>query len=157
MIQLNIHHIPEEGLSIDTTVPVEELHLEKDKRITDITPLVCELKASMVDKDLVVRGSSTMVLNCKCDRCLCDMEEVIESDDICIVIENSPEIVDLTNDIREDILLAFPQLFLCKSDCKGLCFSCGQDLNEDQCHCGEQTDEDSPWDTLDKLNFDDHK
>lgn len=157
MLELNIHHIPENGLDIDTTIPAETLELANDKRIKDVTPLVCEFKATMVDKDLVVRGTSTLVVNCSCDRCLQDIEEVISSDDVCIVIENTPEIVDLTNDIREDILLAFPQLFLCDADCKGLCFNCGQNLNKAECQCDSETESSSPWGTLDNINFDDEK
>ena len=157
MLQVNINHIPDNGLDIEATLLPEELDFKKNTRISEITPLICELKASMVDKDLVVRGTSNLVANCRCDKCLCDMELLIESEDICIVVENTPEIVDLTNDIREDILLAFPQLFVCKADCEGLCFNCGQNLNEGECQCNLKSDSSSPWDTLDNLNFDDQK
>lgn len=157
MLQINIHHIPENGLDIETTISTTDLDINPDDRIEKITPLVCELKASMVDKDLVVRGSTTMVVNCSCDRCLQKMEEIVVSEDICIVKENSPEIVDLTNDIREDILLAFPQLFLCEADCKGLCFNCGKNLNEGDCQCDSESESSSPWDTLDNINFDSDK
>lgn len=157
MLQINIHHIPESGLDIENTISTEELDITTDERISSFTPLVCELKASMVEKDLVVRGSSTMVVNCQCDRCLKELEEVIQSEDICIVKENTPEIVDLTNDIREDILLAFPQLFLCGADCKGLCFNCGKNLNEGDCQCDSEDESSSPWDALDNINFDSDK
>jgi uncharacterized protein len=157
MLQVNIKHIPESGLDIETTLSPEELDFKSNNRIQEITPVICELKASMVEKDLVIRGTSNLVANCKCDRCLQDLELLIESEDICIVIEDTPEIVDLTNDIREDILLAFPPLFVCKAECKGLCFNCGQNLNEAECQCDLESDSSSPWDTLDNLNFDDKK
>lgn len=157
MIEVNIHQIPLDGLDFEAVISVESLEIEDLKRAKKATPVVCDLHASLVEKKLIVRGEASMVVTCNCDRCLVETEVLVDTEDICIVVENTPDIVDLTKDIREDILLAFPQLFLCKSDCKGLCFSCGQDLNKDQCHCGEQADEDSPWDTLDKLNFDDQK
>ena len=157
MLQINIHHIPESGLDIDSTIPTSELEIPLGDRIKKITPLVCELKASMVEKDLVVRGNATLVANCACDRCLVEFEQVIQSEDICIVKENTPEIVDLTNDIREDILLAFPQLLLCREDCRGLCFKCGINLNEEECQCDSEDESSSPWDTLDNINFDSDK
>ena len=157
MLQINIHHIPENGLEIDTTIPSAELEINTGDRIKKITPLVCELKASMVEKDLVVRGNTTLVANVACDKCLVEYEEIIESEDICIVKENTPEIVDLTNDIREDILLAFPQLFLCSDDCKGLCYKCGINLNLEKCKCDFESETSSPWDALNNINFDSDK
>ena len=157
MVEVNIHQIPEGGLDFEATIDSKVMEIESLDRAKKISPVVCDLHAEMVEKQLVVRGEASMVLTCNCDRCLAETEVLIDTEDICIVVENSPDIVDLTNDIREDILLAFPQLFLCKSDCKGLCFSCGIDLNKDQCHCGEPIKEESPWDTLDNLNFDDEK
>jgi uncharacterized protein len=35
--------------------------------------------------------------------------------------------------IREQVLLALPLAVLCQDDCKGLCITCGQDLNEQEC------------------------
>jgi len=157
MIEINIHQIPEAGMDIETALPAEILEINEPERIIEMTPVICELKASMLNKDLVVRGDATIIAQCKCDRCLKDVEKDIYAEDICIVVENCPDKVDLTNDIREDILLAFPQTYLCKEDCKGLCFQCGINLNDKQCQCGETQKTDSPWNALDSLNFEDEK
>jgi len=37
--------------------------------------------------------------------------------------------------IREQVLLALPTRPLCDEDCRGLCPSCGADLNEGDCRC----------------------
>jgi uncharacterized protein len=37
--------------------------------------------------------------------------------------------------IREQVLLALPTRPLCDEDCRGLCPSCGVDLNEGDCRC----------------------
>ncbi len=37
----------------------------------------------------------------------------------------------------EDIMLAIPTHKLCREDCRGLCFSCGSDLNQGDCKCGQ--------------------
>ena len=64
------------------------------------------------------------------------------------------EPVDLTEDIREDLVLMFPDQFLCKEDCLGICPKCGQNLTEAQCECDTSSDweeEESPWDALKDL------
>ncbi len=38
--------------------------------------------------------------------------------------------VDLVPLLREELILATPQAPLCRPDCRGLCPSCGEDLNE---------------------------
>ena len=157
MLVINKHQIPESGMDVETTLPASILEIDDPERVVEMTPIVCELKAALLNDDLIVRGDATVIAQCRCDRCLEDVEVDIYADDICIVVENCPDKVDLTNDIREDILLAFPQTYLCKEDCKGLCFQCGINLNNEQCQCGEVVENNSPWNALDSLNFDDEK
>ena len=45
------------------------------------------------------------------------------------------DIVDVTEPLRESLLLAEPIQALCKEDCKGLCPVCGADLNSGDCGC----------------------
>jgi uncharacterized protein len=44
-------------------------------------------------------------------------------------------ILDLTEVIRQDLLLALPMYPVCRSKCKGLCPHCGQNWNEGACEC----------------------
>jgi len=43
--------------------------------------------------------------------------------------------LDVTDDIRQEILLSYPVLFICKEECLGLCLRCGKNLNEGPCNC----------------------
>ncbi len=47
---------------------------------------------------------------------------------------------DLDEVVTEDVFLNLPAKFLCKSDCKGMCFKCGQDLNSGSCSCEKDID-----------------
>lgn len=43
--------------------------------------------------------------------------------------------------VRDAVALALPLRPLCRADCKGLCATCGRDLNEGPCGCAqEETD-----------------
>jgi len=43
--------------------------------------------------------------------------------------------------VMEQIELSIPMKFVCREDCKGLCYRCGADLNEGACLCrNEETD-----------------
>ena len=48
--------------------------------------------------------------------------------------------VDVTPAVREELILAVPQYVVCRDDCRGLCPSCGHDLNAGPCGCAPPTD-----------------
>lgn len=58
--------------------------------------------------------------------------------------------LDLAETARTDILLELPAKFLCTEDCKGLCPTCGQDLNLGGCSC-EKKEIDPRWKALDSF------
>lgn len=45
--------------------------------------------------------------------------------------------IDLTDALRDNVLLELPMKPLCSEECKGLCPKCGQNLNEGVCSCQE--------------------
>jgi uncharacterized protein len=49
-------------------------------------------------------------------------------------------VVDVTPAVREELILAVPQYVVCRDDCRGLCPSCGHDLNASPCGCAPATD-----------------
>jgi uncharacterized protein len=48
-------------------------------------------------------------------------------------------LLDLTEALREQILLDLPMRPLCRPDCRGLCVECGRNLNEGPCGCVQET------------------
>jgi uncharacterized protein len=59
--------------------------------------------------------------------------------------------VDLSELIRERILLELPFMPLCSVGCRGLCSKCGIDRNLNSCYCTER-DVDPRWAVLKNLN-----
>lgn len=51
------------------------------------------------------------------------------------VLPYNGEYIDLTETIRENLILSEPMKVLCRPDCKGLCPQCGANLNEGPCSC----------------------
>ncbi|MDO8548922.1 MAG: DUF177 domain-containing protein [Ignavibacteria bacterium] len=44
----------------------------------------------------------------------------------------------LNKELRDYAILSIPMKKLCSEDCKGLCFRCGKNLNDDSCDCKTQ-------------------
>ncbi len=49
-------------------------------------------------------------------------------------------ILDLAEVLRQDVLITIPLQALCQDGCRGLCPSCGQNLNQGSCTCQAETD-----------------
>jgi uncharacterized protein len=58
--------------------------------------------------------------------------------------------VELTDLLREQILLEVPLKTLCKEECRGLCPHCGINLNTGNCECAQAT-ADPRWEALKDL------
>ncbi len=92
-----------------------------------------------------VEGEIDFSLTGECTRCLERAtnyynaefgEEVSEDCDEGYSVIN--DTVDLTKIVDDAILMQIPVTFLCKEDCKGLCFKCGKNLNYAECECKKQ-------------------
>ncbi|GAC1465961.1 MAG: hypothetical protein PVSMB7_10840 [Chloroflexota bacterium] len=58
--------------------------------------------------------------------------------------------IDLTEALRQNLLLAVEIVPLCSADCKGLCATCGANLNNEPCICSPP-EESSPFAVLQGL------
>lgn len=52
--------------------------------------------------------------------------------------------IDLTEVLRQEILLHFPLIPVCSKSCLGLCIVCGTDLNKQKCSCKKKDEGDKP-------------
>lgn len=73
--------------------------------------------------------------------------ETADDPDVYTIEERAVEL-DLRPALREEWLLAAPKYALCREDCKGLCPTCGADLNQGPCECPPVHD--ARWDALRK-------
>ncbi|WIV20733.1 DUF177 domain-containing protein [Paenibacillus polygoni] len=125
--------------------------IRNNKEITAVSPLQAELTLTALPGDVVdVQGPLTAEVDMLCSRCLGNVHEHLdmkfaeqfkqgtepedadEEDDTLYVDE---DIVNLDPFMEEYFLLHLPFAPLCKPDCKGLCPTCGTDLNQSSCDC----------------------
>lgn len=103
-------------------------------------------RAGIVTLEYRLKAPMTLV----CDRCLDEFENVYEYDFSHILVTHlsneeagedyvlcKDNILDLDELAISDLLLQLPSKILCKDDCKGLCFVCGQNMNEATCECSK--------------------
>lgn len=158
MILINTCHI-QPDIPLDVSGSESPDILDLPDHVSAKGKIHYQLSASMAGQDLLVRGTASVKLNAECARCADEIHPDITANDICIMRENCPDQeVDITDEIREEILLAVPNRFLCSEECQGLCPHCGANLNREKCTCKVSSDDaftapsaDSPWSVLDQL------
>ncbi|MCS6831440.1 MAG: DUF177 domain-containing protein [Armatimonadota bacterium] len=130
---------------------IEDLHV--------LVPIQGNLRFTNTGDLLLVRGFLHTSVELECSRCLrlfemplfCEVEEQVElraiaarpfeHPQVTIVPEKGDtlflegNILDLTELIRQMLLVALPIKPLHDAECKGLCPTCGADLNEGECSC----------------------
>ena len=151
---VNVAHIEKRGFTISGELPPKIFDIKNSNRLRCTNPLRYELHISLVSKAVLVAGKVSTVLHCKCDRCLTVYAHPLTNDGVCHFVDiPGDRQLDLTAKIREDMLIIFPQKFLCMQNCAGLCSSCGENLNIRKCNCGQCEDTFGVWSGLDKLRL----
>ena len=164
MIKINTSHIlPDTPYLLEGTEPADVLELppDSDPPLAPAGDITYHLSAVMAGADLIVTGTASVPLATVCARCLDDIRVTIAVKDLCFHFEKVRDLeVDLTDEVREELLLAVPSCFYWSPDCKGICPMCGANLNHASCSCDTQQAEPepdaaapSPWDQLDALNL----
>ncbi len=113
-----------------------------------------EFVAEKIGDEVLIRGIVSIPFLFRCSRCNDIFKRELKIEDFtrtCHISMDS-EIIDLTDDVREDILLALPSYWVCSEECRGLCFQCGANLNKTNCKC-ERRNNNNIWDVLNKLNI----
>ena len=98
-----------------------------------------------------LQGEITAVVSSRCAKCLEDVTIPLKAElDAQFAREPDPEDPDLysfegskadiTDAVRDALLLELPYRFICSEDCKGLCPRCGVNLNHGSCNCKPDTD-----------------
>ena len=145
---IRIHHLDDDVSS-----------LVRDAKI--VSPLNGDLVFTRTGEGVLVTGRLTTSGRAVCRRCAGDFVANIELDleetfmmthdvstgarlEIKADSVNEENLIDewhmldLSEIMRQNLVLAMPPFPVCRQECKGLCPHCGHDLNEGPCDCADE-------------------
>jgi uncharacterized protein len=137
-----------------------------DLGMRDGHPSGVQVSGSLVVQNLesrvLLNGTLSAEGRTECGRCLAEFKvrweipvEIMVLRDVAsqesegetlLILQKSGE-VDLRESLRQCAALAYPQVPVCRPDCKGLCPQCGVDRNRANCDCSEE-EVDPRWEGL---------
>jgi uncharacterized protein len=156
---IEIEGLKPDPLHIQHVYGINELKFKHQDAVLE-EPVAADFVLTHKEKDLRVEGAVRTAIRYQCSRCLKDFshplntgfnlfylpqadwkrdEEIeLKYEDMVIGYYDGIRLdIDLL--VREQIELALPMKFICREDCRGLCPSCGLDLNEGSCGCKQDT------------------
>ena len=137
------------------TVLLEDVRAEGELLATD-------------DGRVSVRARASATVRTHCSRCLEELTAPVEAElDALFSRTPDPEdpdlygfegySLDLTDAVRDALVLELPMRFLCKPDCKGLCPICGANRNVVACTCQEGGNDTNPFSALKNIVLNDEE
>ena len=134
---------------IDYTIDLSAVEMDGYRPFVTPVQVVGDIRAFASSAELHVTVSYAFSM--PCNRCLTETRKELshsishvlvnklndeEDFDDYIVVQG--DTLDLDELIYSDIILLTPSKYVCKEDCRGLCPTCGKNLNEGGCACQKQ-------------------
>lgn len=165
---ISIGSLEQGRTALDLTGDLGVMDLEQ--WIVARTPLAVTGTIDRFGDTITIRGHARAQVEDSCSRCTRAIEHDVDaeflvfcdrrgSDDesIARALEDAGEVfyhdgikIDITDPVREAIILSLPMNPLCREDCRGLCAGCGADLNVEACRCAGRAP-DPRWEALNRL------
>ena len=151
-----------------TTIQGDPAHLKPfNDSVLEVKAIGAELAIQRAGQEFFCQGRVNARLKLECARCLGSFERALEGTTdfiICSEVEASEHLkagdgedyvvfagnnllVDMTEQVRQVLALELSLKPICSENCKGLCPSCGTDLNRQNCSCRRENT-DPRWDGL---------
>lgn len=151
---INLALIGEDGRRFQEEESSDILDLSQDTSIRFQGCIMCDVYAQIVSGNLIVQGTISVCAERECSRCGEFFSTTVKDSSFLRDYVLSPDLkqVDITEDIREAVVLQLAHFPLCSNDCKGVCLHCGMNLNLGSCECDKQ-DHGGTWGALDQLKL----
>jgi len=168
-MKIRFSEIPDDGLRLE--INDESWFPDQDLQRSEPVKSWVFMKRESDDR-VLLEGEIKTVLSYECDRCLkhyqvelgrkfkLDLEYVPGKQEVTAEHECSPSemdmmymdepVIDVFQVLYQQIFLLVPEKHICSEECKGLCPSCGVNLNTDSCNCKKDL-KSSPFDVLKNL------
>lgn len=167
MLTINVATLGEGQSKFEADVPVEDIDLADSNEFNNPIHVLHDI--NKVGDEIFIKSSLSTKVDLICDVCLddfaTDVNEQVdiiltkdtdlverEEEDVYLYSDAAPKI-DITDSVRQTLLLAIPFKKVCREDCKGLCPQCGVNLNHEQCSCTHERI-DPRWSGLKNISFD---
>ncbi len=167
-MKIDVARLDKDGEDFEGEISADILNIPVEAQVIPNSPIYYQIHVILIDDELIISGNLNINIKFRCSSCAevfldkidvkafnyayniagnYEVDEFLEGE--ITKYDALLESIDLTKDIRESILLAFPANPICDIGCAGLCPQCGINKNKETCECKPPPD--GRWDLLDGL------
>jgi uncharacterized metal-binding protein YceD (DUF177 family) len=151
-MKIHLNQIPSEGMHVEGTEPSKILELH-ERSVQPVSDIEYSLEVGLSDGGLFATGQLGLNLDLECVGCLERFRYALRVPDFACQVElTGAETVDLTEPVREDILLALPPHPHCDWNGKRVCPGVSYRLKTDAADAPLAAKPDA-WRALDQLKL----
>ena len=150
-LTIDVARLDRDGEEVEGVLDDAVLDLH-DEYLHPFAGIRYRLTVQLAGRELLARGTLEQDFEAVCSRCGADFDFTVTVPDFLASLETDEktEFADLTDELRQSIILALPTYPVCRADCRGVCPTCGKNLNEGPCTCVHE-ERDGRWGALDAL------
>ena len=158
-MKIHLHQVPETGMHLEGEEPPSILELPEEGHSRATGPVHYSLEVGRNDDGLWATGTLAVDLELQCARCGEKFIYPLELNEVALQVELAgPELIDLTPQVREDILLALPAYPHCEWVEGNVCVAqervSAPPIRSAAVDAGNGAAASSPvWEELDRLNI----
>ena len=131
-MKIHVNRIPFEGLREEVSYDPKTLDVERADLQLD-QPISLSSFITKTEHTVVVAAEIDCTLHLTCARCLTRYDAPLHAAPTLTYEVMPTDVIDITEDIRQELILASPMIPVCQTSCRGLCLICGQNLNVAAC------------------------
>lgn len=164
MLQINVARMAEGEHEYPFSVEPADIGLGPEFK----APVKVHAFVERTGRQYLLTADFSTAVGRECDRCLVAFDKEIEGsyqilyitdpgslrskedDEEVQILPPDAQAIVLDEDLRQFIALEVPGKAVCREECKGLCPSCGRNLNDGSCSCDTSVP-DPRWDALKNL------
>ena len=153
-LQVDITEVPEGVSFLGGEIRVEDLDFT-DEEVELKSPVRAEIRLQRLGLRLLADGWVSVTAEMTCGRCTERFRAPLqgtmliqyapastvkkdeeEEGEVELVVPYQGKIVDLSDDVRQTVVLSVPVKRICRAECRGLCPACGVNWNHRRCSHG---------------------
>ena len=131
-MKIYANRIPDEGLELSAAYDPAKLQMDRaDVHVAGLVQL--SGRATLEGRELFISAEVEYRLELTCARCLAPVAADASRSLLLHFDTTQQLVVDITQDVRQEVMLDYPMTALCRPECRGLCAVCGANLNDGPC------------------------
>ena len=136
-MKITVSEIPPSGLDLHERYDAREWDIERPDVVFK-TPVDVEAHVTKAADEVFAVVQAHGVMDQECGRCLAHFDVPMDLETEFAYEVKGVRSIDISEDVRQEIMLGYSLKIVCRDACKGFCPVCGQNRNDAECSCNRK-------------------